>query len=168
MRNTPYGLVLFMLFAVLSFASCKEGLPLQHTANCKFKTPEALAQSVALCLRDEDFTCAQHYLPGVGNMLNMKDVNSSDSTDFGTKADHLLVAALKKEIGRLRTVIAEKGGDLTKLKLKEVTQTEKDAILKIVMHLSAGKLDFTMEPVGLFNSEGSWFMLGSRFTTSLD
>jgi hypothetical protein len=169
MRNTLPQLVLVALVAIVSFASCDKGLPLQHAANCVYNTPEELAQSLALCLRDEDFNCAVNYLPGVGNILNLKDdVKSGDTTDFGAKADHLLVVALKKEISNLRAEITAKGGDLSKLKLERTTQTENDAILKMVMYLSAGNLKFTMEPVGLFNSEGSWRILGSRFTTTFE
>lgn len=170
MRNTLPQLVLVALVAMFCFASCKDsGLPLQHAANCVYKTPEQLAQSLALCLRDEDYNCAQNYLPGVGNVLKLKaTTEGADTANFGAKADHLLVVALKKDIASLRAEIVAKGGDLAKLKLEKTTQTEKDAILKMVMYLSAGKLKFTMEPVGLFNSEGSWYILGSRFTTTFE
>ncbi len=129
-----------------------------------------MAQSIALCLKDEDYTCAQSYLPGISNVLKVTSTNEDDTdvNAFGDKADHLLVKALKEEISSLRAKIAEKGGDLTKLKLIEVIETQNEAILKIEMHLTAGSLKFTMVPVGLFNSEGSWYMLGSRFTTTFE
>ncbi|CAN5143043.1 hypothetical protein BH09BAC1_BH09BAC1_07390 [soil metagenome] len=144
----------FILLAPLLFlASCNNetGLPLQHAADCRFSTPEALATSIALCLRDADFTCASSYMPGMGNINGQP------------QAEHLLVTAFKDEIANLRTQITQRGGDLTKLKLLEVTQNDQDVVLKITMHLKAGKLRFTMQPVGLFQSEGSWFLLGSGF-----
>jgi len=169
MRNYLLQLVLVAFTALVLLASCEGNLPLQHAPNCKYNTPEQLAQSLALCLRDEDYNCAQNYLPGVGHILKMKAPNEGgDTTDVGAKADHLLVVALKKEIASLRAEIVAKGGDLTKLKLEKTTQTESDAVLKMVMYLSAGNLEFTMEPVGLFNSEGSWYMLGARFTTTFE
>ena len=30
------------------------------------------------------------------------------------------------------------------------------------MHLKAGKQEFTVKPVGLFQSEGNWYILGAK------
>ena len=139
---------------------------MQHTADCKYKTPEALAQSIALSLRDEDYTCTNNYLPGMADVFQMESTNEADTAvaTFGTKADHLLVAALKRELTDIRGQVAANGGDITKLKLLEVTQSEKQAVTHIIMRLSAGKQQFTLQPVGLFNNEGNWYILGSKFT----
>lgn len=170
MKAPRYKLVLVAIVAALFFASCNNGLPLQHAADCKFKTTEALAQSLALCLRDADYSCAQNYLPGISNVLTMKSTNEGDADldNFGEKADHILVKALKDEIVKLRDEITAKGGDVSKLKLLSVDETTEQAVVKLTMHLQAGNVNFTMKPVGLFKSEGSWYLLGSRFTTSFE
>lgn len=163
---------LFMLAiaATLIFASCNSGLPLQHATDCRFATTEALAQSLALSLRDADFSCAQNYLPGISNVLTMKSTNDGDADldNFGEKADHILVKALKDEITKLRDEITAKGGDISKLKLLSIDETLDQAVVKLTMHLQAGNVKFTLKPVGLFNSEGSWYLLGARFTTSFE
>ena len=170
MKAPCYKLVLVAIIATLFFTSCNNGLPLQHAADCKFKTTEALAQSLALCLRDADFTCAQNYLPGISNVLTMKSTNEGDGDldNFGDKADHILVKALKDEITKLRDEITAKGGDVSKLKLLSVTESMDQSVVKLTMHLQAGSIKFTIKPVGLFNSEGSWYLLGSRFTTTFE
>lgn len=157
------GKISSLLLAIsLLFASCSEkSVPLAHPADCRFATPEALAQSFALCLRDADFTCANNYLPGIGNIL--KSPADTTNNDFGNKADNLLVGALKKEVEKIREDITEKGGELAKLSLQKVTQTESGAVLKMTMHLKAGSLAFTLQPTGLFQNEGSWCFLGTNF-----
>lgn len=168
MKNN--ALFCFVAVVITLFASCKEGLPLQHSPDCKFTSPKALAQSIALCLKDDDYTCAQSYLPGIGNVLKVQSTNEDDTDvdHFGEQADHLLVKAFKEEITNIRKEVAEKGGDITKLKLLEVSEKQNEAILKIEMHLEAGSVAFTIKPVGLFNSEGNWYILGSRFTTTFE
>jgi len=155
---------------LLSLGSCgSKGLPLAHSPNCQFKTPEALAQSLALAIRDADFECANGYLPGMGAVLGIESTNTddADAQQFGQKADHILVKALKEEITKLRTQVTEKGGDLTKLKLLEVTQNDREAVLQITLHLKASKQAFTVKPVGLFQSEGNWYILGAKLHTNL-
>lgn len=170
MKAPRYKLVLVAIITALFFVSCDKGLPLQHAADCKFTTTEALAQSLALSLRDADFTCAQNYLPGISNVLTMKSSNEGDADldNFGEKADHILVKALKNEITKLRDEISTKGGDISKLKLLSVSESTEQAVVKLTMHLQAGSVKFTIKPVGLFNSEGSWYLLGSRFTTAFE
>lgn len=166
----PLWGVMAVLSLMFLLSSCKskaedKGLALQHTADCKYKTPEALSQSLALCLRDADFTCANQYLPGVGDVLGIESTNTNDTAaqEFGAKAEHMLVTALKKEIITLREEITAKGGDISKLQLMQVTQNDKDVVLQIVLHLKATPIEFTMKPVGLFQNEANWYLLGSKF-----
>lgn len=169
--KTSIGFISLLLAGLLWFAACTQsGMPLAHSADCKFKTPDALAQSIALCLKQEDFTCANAYLPGLSSVFGVQSTNPNDSAaaNFGEKAEHLLVTAFKKEIVRLREGVAQQGGDIAVLKLLKVTQSEKEGITHMVMELQAGSLAFTLKPVGLFNNEGSWYLLGARFTASWD
>ncbi len=151
---------------LMSSCNRETGMPLQHAEGCRFKTPEALAQSLALSIKTEDFTCANSYLPGMASVFGMQSTNENDTAvaDFGNKAEHVLVKALKEEIMQLRQNIAQKGGDIAQIKLKNMSQKEENGVTHITMYLSAGKLDFTLQPVGLFNNEGNWCLLGSRFT----
>lgn len=158
--NRIYSLLLAVCFA---FAACTDtGMPLTHTNDCRFATPEALAQSFALCLRDADYTCAKSYLPGIGNIL--KSPADTTNTNFGNKADDLLLGALKNEVESIRKEVGSKGGDMSQLQLQEVTQNQNGAVLRLVMHFNAGPLAFSLSPAGLFQNEGSWCFLGTKFT----